>query len=82
MDCKFANFLRINFNPQIGIEIKKSRPTLVLSPFAFNHIQKVALVCPIPHTDREKDIIKENREHKNFNRTYRKYQQFHKRWFN
>ena len=32
-----GDIVRINFNPQKGFEIKKRRPALVLSPFAFNH---------------------------------------------
>ena len=47
-----GDVVQINFNPQKGIEIKKRRPALVLSPFAFNHMQAVSVVCPITHTDR------------------------------
>jgi mRNA interferase MazF len=47
-----GDVVQINFNPQKGIKIKKRRPALVLSPFAFNYTQEVSVVCPITHTDR------------------------------
>ena len=51
-----GDVVQINFNPQKGFEIKKRRPALVLSPFAFNHTQEVAVVCPITHTDRSSEF--------------------------
>ena len=51
-----GDVVQINFNPQKGFEIKKRRPALVLSPFAFNHMQEVAVVCPITHTDRNSEF--------------------------
>ena len=51
-----GDVVQINFNPQKGFEIKKRRPALVLSPFAFNHTQEVAVVCPITHTDRSNEF--------------------------
>ncbi|MYB92394.1 hypothetical protein F4054_20390 [Candidatus Poribacteria bacterium] len=51
-----GDVVEINFNPQKGFEIKKRRPALVLSPFAFNHTQEVAVVCPVTHTDRNSEF--------------------------
>ena len=51
-----GDVVKINFNPQKGVEIQKNRPALVLSPFAFNHIQKIAVVCPITRTIRESEF--------------------------
>ena len=51
-----GDIVKINFNPQIGVEIKKRRPALVLSPFAFNHKQKVSVVCPITSKERKSEF--------------------------
>lgn len=51
-----GDVVEINFNPQEGVEIKNRRPALVLSPFAFNHTQEVAIVCPITRTDRSSEF--------------------------
>lgn len=51
-----GDVVKINFNPQKGVEIKNRRPALVLSPFAFNHTQEVAIVCPITRTDRSSEF--------------------------
>lgn len=51
-----GDVVQINFNPQKGVEIKKRRPALVLSPFAFNHTQEVVVVCPITHSNRDSEF--------------------------
>ena len=51
-----GDVVRINFNPQKGVEIQKRRPALVLSPSTFNRAQKVAVVCPITHTKRKSEF--------------------------
>ena len=43
----------LNFDPQIGYEQKGRRPALVLSNETFNNFSKLALVCPITHTDKK-----------------------------
>ena len=37
----------VNFDPQLGTEIGKRRPALVMSPKSYNRATGFALVCPI-----------------------------------
>ena len=51
-----GDVVRIDFDPQKGLEIQKRRPALVLSPFAFNRAQQVAVVCPITSSKRKSEF--------------------------
>ncbi len=51
-----GDIVRINFEPQKGLEIQKRRPALVLSPFAFNRAQEAAVVCPITSNNRKSEF--------------------------
>lgn len=42
-----GDIIEINFEPQIGKEIEKRRPALVLSPKLYNQRSGLLLVCPI-----------------------------------
>ncbi len=51
-----GDVIDVNFDPQKGVEIKKYRPALVLSPYIFNRAQKVAVVCPITSRERNSEF--------------------------
>lgn len=42
-----GNLVYLCFNPQAGHEQTGTRPAIVLSPEAFNHVTGFAVVCPI-----------------------------------
>lgn len=37
----------IDFDPQAGTELQKRRPALVLSPYKYNKLSSLVIVCPI-----------------------------------
>ena len=37
----------VNFNPQKGHEQKGKRPAIVISPYEYNKLTSLAIVCPI-----------------------------------
>lgn len=47
-----GDFIWLDFDPQIGVEIKNNRPALVLSPKKFNLSTKYAIVMPATRTIR------------------------------
>ena len=47
-----GDIIKINFNPQAEHEQAGSRPTVVISNNFFNEKAKLAIVCPISHTDK------------------------------
>ena len=47
-----GDFLAVSFDPQSGHEQKGRRPALVVSNDLFNKHTRLAIVCPITHTDR------------------------------
>ncbi len=48
-----GDVVKISFDPQAGKEIwGNPRPALVLSPYEFNRLKGVAIVCPITRTNR------------------------------
>ena len=49
-----GQIIALDFDPQVGREIGKRRPALVISPKAYNRLSGFALVCPVttkPSTD-------------------------------
>jgi mRNA interferase MazF len=50
---KQGNIIWLNFDPQAGHEQKGRRPALVVSNDIFNRFCRMAVVCPITHTDKE-----------------------------
>ena len=44
----------LDFDPQIGHEQKGRRPALVISNETFNNFSKLAIVCPITNTDKNR----------------------------
>jgi mRNA interferase MazF len=42
-----GDLIWLDFNPQTGREQAGRRPAVVLSPRAYNHKSKLAIVCPI-----------------------------------
>ena len=51
-----GDVVQINLEPQVGTEIRKRRPALVLSSWDFNIQQKAAVICPITRTVRGTDF--------------------------
>ncbi len=49
---KQGDIIFLNFNPQAGLEQRGRRPALVISNNNFNRHCKMAMVCPITHTDK------------------------------
>jgi mRNA interferase MazF len=47
-----GDIIRLQFNPRTGSEQAGYRPAIIISPFAYNRISKIILVCPI--TSRKK----------------------------
>jgi len=37
----------MDFDPQAGTELQKHRPALVLSPYKYNKLSSLVIVCPI-----------------------------------
>jgi len=52
-----GDVVNINLGPRKGIEIKKPRPALVLSPKVFNRSQRSVLVCPITSKERKSEFL-------------------------
>jgi len=48
-----GDIVMLEFNPQTGHEQRGRRPALVVSNHLFNRFTKMALVCPITHTNRD-----------------------------
>lgn len=42
-----GDIVKLNFSPQEGHEQAGYRPTLILSPIAYNRLTSLALMCPI-----------------------------------
>lgn len=42
-----GDFIWLEFNPQKGKEQAKTRPAIVLSPYKYNKVSSLALVCPL-----------------------------------
>lgn len=49
---KQGDIIYLDFDPQAGHEQKGRRPALVVSNLTYNTLTKMALVCPITHTER------------------------------
>jgi mRNA interferase MazF len=49
---KQGDIIWLNFDPQTGHEQRGRRPALVVSNNTFNRFSRMAIVCPITHTDR------------------------------
>lgn len=49
---KRGDIIRLELNPRTGSEQAGYRPTIIISPVAYNRISKIILVCPI--TSRKK----------------------------
>ncbi|MEO0455157.1 MAG: type II toxin-antitoxin system PemK/MazF family toxin [Cyanobacteria bacterium P01_A01_bin.114] len=47
-----GDIIQLELNPRIGSEQAGYRPAIVISPFAYNQISNVILICPI--TSRQK----------------------------
>lgn len=47
VNVKRGDIIRVNFNPQSGYEQRGWRPSLVVSPSAYNHRSNFVLICPI-----------------------------------
>lgn len=50
---QFGDIIRVNFDPQSGKEVKKTRPALVISCDSFNEKTGMVVVCPITSTKLE-----------------------------
>jgi len=48
-----GDIIVIDFDPQMGFEQKGRRPALVISNNKYNKHCKMAMVCPITHTDKD-----------------------------
>ena len=49
---KQGDIIWMNFDPQTGHEQRGRRPAVVVSNENFNRFTKMAMVCPITHTDK------------------------------
>lgn len=49
---KQGDLVWINFDPSVGIEIKKRRPAIVVSTDDFNRLTHSVIVCPTTSTKR------------------------------
>ncbi len=49
---KRGDFIRLNFDPQVGHEQLENRPALVLSHTSFNRKMGFVFVCPVSTTKR------------------------------
>ena len=49
---KQGDIIWLNFDPQTGHEQRGRRPAVVVSNENFNRFTKMAMVCPITHTDK------------------------------
>jgi mRNA interferase MazF len=49
---KQGDIIWLNFDPQTGHEQQGRRPAIVVSNESFNRFNKMAMVCPITHTDK------------------------------
>ncbi len=47
-----GDVVQINLEPQMGTELRKRRPALVLSSWDFNLQQNTAVICPVTRTVR------------------------------
>jgi mRNA interferase MazF len=47
-----GDIIWLNFDPQTGHEQRGRRPAVVVSNENFNRFTKMAMVCPITHTDK------------------------------
>ncbi len=47
-----GDIIKVNFNPQVGVEQMGRRPAIVISNSGFNRYSKTIMVCPITHTDK------------------------------
>ncbi|MEM9161763.1 MAG: type II toxin-antitoxin system PemK/MazF family toxin [Cyanobacteria bacterium P01_F01_bin.4] len=47
-----GDILQLELNPRTGSEQAGYRPAIVISPFAYNRVSRIVLVCPI--TSRQK----------------------------
>jgi mRNA interferase MazF len=49
---KQGDIIWLDFDPQTGHEQRGRRPAVVVSNESFNRFSKMAIVCPITHTDK------------------------------
>ncbi len=52
---KRGDIIKLQLNPRTGSEQSGYRPTIVISPFDYNQISKIILICPI--TSRKKGWV-------------------------
>jgi mRNA interferase MazF len=48
-----GDIIWLDFDPQTGYEQRGRRPAVVVSNDSFNRFSKMAIVCPVTHTDRK-----------------------------
>lgn len=69
IEIKYAEIWRVNFEPQVGSEIAKIRPALVISNNLFNQKQELCFILPLTSwQDKFNDrvwMLKLNKDNKN-----------------